>query len=108
LLRVASNDLCLACHSPAGQDASASEFPDALRGHVPADESRFEGAPRVQLGANGLGHPVLKHPVSGPSNPRLKERPFECSSCHRPHAASTENLLFAPAGWVFCSQCHRN
>lgn len=119
LLRRTGNELCLSCH-----DAAIAAIPDAADGADGADEvetvevlDRFELAPdqvrsvaTLRLSADGRGHPVVNHPVSG--TPGAGETSFAgelgCLSCHDPHKGGSTLLLVAGAVTASesCRQCH--
>jgi len=53
------------------------------------------------------GHPVVGHPVSGPSNPLYPGEEFSCASCHDPHGSKFEHLLIGDLlSGHFCIKCH--
>jgi len=55
-------------------------------------------------------HPVGRHPISGVTDPRFsKERKsLTCLSCHNPHGAEYEGLLFADkTTGELCLSCHK-
>jgi predicted CXXCH cytochrome family protein len=66
---------------------------------------------KAQLGLDrqGRGHPMVKHPTSGPSDPLKKDKPFTCLSCHVPHGSETAKLLafVLKPGEGICQQCHK-
>ncbi|MBI4061909.1 MAG: sigma 54-interacting transcriptional regulator [Elusimicrobia bacterium] len=53
-------------------------------------------------------HPVARHPTSreGKADPRREGKPFNCASCHEPHASQTPKLM---RGSIFtmCEECHK-
>ncbi len=77
LLRSKVNDLCLTCHLRTKES-------------VP---SRY--MPTIELTANNsMGHPYLRHPVSG-SHDDLNGGEMSCMSCHRAHGGTQLHLLRA-------------
>lgn len=55
-------------------------------------------------------HPVTRHPTYGVPNlsPTPEKKMLTCSSCHNPHAADFEGLLFANnATGELCVSCHK-
>lgn len=53
------------------------------------------------------GHAKLRHPVSSPKDPRHPERPFDCSSCHEPHAPEPLGRQSPEERKAWCKSCHR-
>ncbi|MBI5240461.1 MAG: sigma 54-interacting transcriptional regulator [Elusimicrobia bacterium] len=53
-------------------------------------------------------HPVARHPTSraGKSDPRRKDKPFDCASCHDPHAGKLPKLT-RDDPMVLCEECHQ-
>ncbi len=131
--------LCVTCHSPHSSDFPAhlwaSEQDTCLGCHAQArlkvDEksqtvttpwgrtltmAEMKGAQFIHLNqALTEGHPVEKHPVTGPNRkPNLP--PVSCLSCHKAHASPYKNLLTAGAPKEMklcatcgvCEQCHEN
>jgi predicted CXXCH cytochrome family protein len=53
-------------------------------------------------------HPVARHPTSRETlkDPRREGKPFNCASCHEPHASTTPKLM---RGEIFnlCGECHQ-
>lgn len=118
--------LCVACHTDKKRllEATGSFFLHGiLKGcgcgacHDPhAEMNRFqlyEPINRLCTGCHiGLeklkkDHPVVGHPVEGPKDPRRKDRPFTCTSCHNPHASIYKHLLIGEAlGDKMCTLCH--
>jgi len=89
---------CITCHDPHG-----SNSPFFLAAAI--DEACFKCHPYMR--EKGDNHPVLGHPVSGPDDPLVKERPFSCISCHDPHAAEYDKLLPKEEIMMLCSLCHQ-
>lgn len=81
-LRKKTNTLCLGCH-----------------------EEKASGRHVIASYVFGNTHPVL-----GNSNPLRPDRPFNCASCHSPHAASSQELfvLDIDQGRLgLCQACHK-
>jgi predicted CXXCH cytochrome family protein len=109
-LRAGVNTVCLACHLEMGPD-------DALPDHVVLFGKT--GAQQKELIANGsrirldatrrAGHPSVRHPIEGPSDPAAKARALSCASCHNPHGAKSRTLLRFGATGVssLCVRCHQ-
>jgi predicted CXXCH cytochrome family protein len=54
------------------------------------------------------GHPVDRHPVWGPTDPRRPGREFSCTSCHYPHGSTVQYLLIETTmGARLCGVCHK-
>ncbi|MBI4375433.1 MAG: sigma 54-interacting transcriptional regulator [Elusimicrobia bacterium] len=53
-------------------------------------------------------HPIAKHPTSKPGldDPRRKGKPFDCASCHDPHASAQPKLIRGSATNL-CEECHK-
>jgi predicted CXXCH cytochrome family protein len=55
-----------------------------------------------------LGHPVERHPVSGPVDPLRPGRRLVCTSCHDPHGSSNQYFLIeTKLGGRLCRDCHK-
>jgi len=110
--REAVNDLCLACHHEQPSAVPSPDDAELLFGRTaPADERAMTAAGRrIELDP-GLqtGHPSVRHPVAGSSNPAERGKPLTCASCHDPHGAVTKRLLRFNATGVsaLCVGCHR-
>ncbi|MGC1645297.1 MAG: cytochrome c3 family protein [Candidatus Sulfotelmatobacter sp.] len=100
LLRAKVNELCLSCHLRTKES-------------VP---SRY--MPLIELTANNsMGHPYLRHPVSG-SHDALNGGEMSCTSCHHAHGGTQAHLLKSAAEIPedalnhdtetkdLCRQCH--
>ncbi len=89
------NELCMDCHGAGAESEEAS--------------ARKPGAPAVSLSADGTqGHPVSRHIVSGPRDPKSPDRPFTCASCHNPHGTKGGRLYRFEAMSLseLCVKCH--
>ena len=89
------NELCMDCHG--------------ARGEAEEDTPRKAGAPMVNLDPDGKqGHPVTRHIVIGPRDPKSPDRPFTCASCHNPHGAKGGKLFRFEATSLseLCVKCH--
>ncbi|TBR26144.1 hypothetical protein EPO15_00900 [bacterium] len=86
---------CVACHDPHARRRPAL-MKDALDGVCFACHE-------VGLKNN---HPVAGHSTSkeGKADPRRKDKPFDCASCHDPHAGAKPKLLTFEPG--HCEVCH--
>ncbi len=53
-------------------------------------------------------HPVARHPTSRDKlpDPRRAGKPFDCASCHEPHASATAKLMRADI-FTLCGECHQ-
>lgn len=53
-------------------------------------------------------HPVTRHPTARDktADPRRAGKPFDCASCHEPHAGSTPKLMRADI-FTLCGECHQ-
>lgn len=94
--------LCLACHDPHASDTLAQ-----VRGSVNASCLRCHA--EVTPGQHVVrGFSGGVHPLEGLSNPSDPTKPFNCASCHEPHAGDVVALLRGPGGGslVFCRRCH--
>jgi len=109
-LREPVNQTCLACHGvrrgpaiPGQPKLSGRVIPDAWA-------SLLTPSKQVALGPLGrTGHPIVGHPVSGPSDPANPEKPLSCVSCHSPHGAVGPGLLLYGGGldgMALCAKCH--
>ena len=102
------NGLCSACHNlpPLPPDLAA-------KGTVSVGGFTVERAALVKtqlrLDASGRGHPMTRHPTSGPSDPLNKDKPFTCLSCHVPHGGTAPKLLAftLKPGEGICQLCHK-
>jgi predicted CXXCH cytochrome family protein len=93
---------CLICHDPHASDTLAqvrgAVNVSCLRCH---EEIRFGN--HVVRGVSGR-----EHPLEGLRNPADGTKPFNCASCHNPHAGNTKAYLRGEGtGMVFCLYCHK-
>ena len=53
-------------------------------------------------------HPVARHPTSRETktDPRRAGKPFNCASCHNPHAEKNPKLLRLAEFSTLCEECH--
>ena len=53
-------------------------------------------------------HPVSRHPTSkeGKADPRREGKPFDCASCHEPHAGKNPKLMRGDI-FTLCGECHK-
>lgn len=114
LLRADGNDVCTECHSTASVHAKVenAHLTTIFNGKVRLPENYFvdQHVPTFSL-ADGRGHPVDRHPVTGvpdPSDP-AKAKTLGCLSCHQPHAGGARAMLVKdiPPGLQFCRNCHQ-
>jgi len=111
-LRASVNDLCLTCHGPdAGRKgADSQQLVAVFGGKVKLPVGYFGRVPVLPL-RNGLGHPVIGHPVSNAVNPKTKA-PFalNCLTCHQEHAGNVAAMLVKDQknDMQFCATCHSN
>ncbi|MEK6543811.1 MAG: sigma 54-interacting transcriptional regulator [Elusimicrobiota bacterium] len=87
---------CTACHNPhIGRRQALTDKPLS----------------DICLGCHDAGlkdnHPVARHPTAkeGTMDPRRKNKPFDCASCHQPHAGKLPKLLRAEPS-TLCQECH--
>jgi predicted CXXCH cytochrome family protein len=109
--RAEANVLCLSCHG-AGQ-SNVHIDPEAkfvaLLGNRSVTLDDYRQAPKLELDPGGTsGHPVKGHPLTG-RDPRKKDGPLSCLSCHDPHSSALPNLM--PPGVKsqadLCAECHK-
>lgn len=109
-LRAQVNTVCLACHLETSPDDVLSEQ-EALFGKAGARQAQLiTGGARIRLDATRrAGHPNVRHPVEGPTDPAVKGRALSCASCHNPHGAGHPKLLRFGASGVssLCIRCHQ-
>lgn len=108
LLREEVNALCLACHSAT---APIPTQPPKLFGREVDEAVARLMQPGVRIALDPLqrrGHPVVGHPVRGPKDPLVPDRPFSCLSCHTPHGSDQRALgrFEHLEGSEVCVKCH--
>lgn len=121
-------DLCIACHSDMAQLVAAIRErkipyvhnvltgPGCVACHDPhaSDEIYMLKKPINELcagchpaQADSGGHPVARHPVSGPTERLRPDRRLTCTSCHEPHGSYNRYLLIETnQGGRLCRECH--
>jgi predicted CXXCH cytochrome family protein len=109
-LRERTNTLCLACHLITGKPEPAPRTTLFGRQVEPELLNLLSLERGVVLDAQQrFGHPVDRHPVSGPKDPLDETKPFTCLSCHGAHGSDGPKLLrFAtddPS--EACVKCHK-
>ena len=109
LLRAEGNELCLECHGPdaKGKKVADSDSISIFGGSIMLPFNFLDSTSRLPLLA-GKGHPVAKHPVSGP-DPSNPSKQITCLRCHVPHAGDAGLLVVEGVSTApLCSQCHKN
>lgn len=88
---------CALCHNP-----HVSVRSSLIKG--PLDEICFQ-CHETWLKNN---HPVTRHPTSkeAVADPRREGKPFNCASCHEPHAGKLPKLTRGDI-FVMCKECHK-
>jgi predicted CXXCH cytochrome family protein len=101
---------CGECHRWAGARHPTSQPRECGRCHAAG-----QGTPRVvpplcqgcHPKHSASRHPKLRHPVSAAQDPARPGRPFDCASCHDPHAPAALGRIDAEAKKRWCKGCHR-
>jgi predicted CXXCH cytochrome family protein len=115
LLRASGNALCMECHGvqTEPQKVEGTHLITIFGGKVRLPEDYFRKNEVVQLRIKyGLGHPTENHPVTDvldPADQNKVKTPFNCLTCHQPHAGGARAMLVkdqAP-GLQFCRSCHK-
>jgi predicted CXXCH cytochrome family protein len=111
-----TQDICLGCHTRARLKVNQKTKTASTPWGQPVTLAQMKGFQYVNLDASLThGHPVAKHPVTGP-NTSAKLAAVGCLSCHNQHASNFRNLLpvgsppgMPDCGWCgVCQQCHGN
>jgi len=109
LLRANGNNLCLECHGPDAKGKKVADL-DSITifgGSITLPSNFLDSTARLPLLA-GKGHPVAKHPVSGP-DPSNPSKQITCLRCHVPHSGEAGLLIVEGVSTApLCSQCHKN
>ena len=110
-IRADVNTLCLGCHGSGQRNvkASADQKTVSLAGNQSVDVGDYSQAPKLALDPSGIsGHPVKGHPLTG-KDPRAKNAPWNCVSCHDPHSSALPKLMpqGVKSGQDLCAECHR-
>lgn len=93
---------CLVCHDPHASDTLAQ-----IRGKV--NDSCLRCHASLQSGQHVVrGFSGQLHPLDGLLNPSDPSKPFNCASCHEPHAANLQAFLRGTGAstMIFCRRCH--
>ncbi len=123
-----SSDLCVGCHSDMAQLVAAIRLqqipfihgllngPGCIACHDPhASDQLFmlkQPINELCLGchpaiADSAGHPVARHPLTGPTERLRPGRKLSCTSCHEPHGSYNQFLLIETnLGGRLCRECH--
>ncbi|MBU0484579.1 MAG: cytochrome c3 family protein [Proteobacteria bacterium] len=89
---------CVACHSPHATN-NRFQLYEPINKLCTSCHGALEGM--------DYDHPVQKHPLSGPKDPRREGSPFTCTSCHNPHGSTYKYLLIEDIrGGQICLLCH--
>jgi predicted CXXCH cytochrome family protein len=117
-LSVGTPDLCFQCHEKDTFNKKIIHAPVeagmCLSCHTP-HSGPYDSLLKVNDNALCLEcHPKLPqshpdHPVTGPSDPVRKGKPFGCISCHVPHSSDWGKLFRYKAAdsGSLCTYCHR-
>jgi len=114
LLRISEpNKLCLECHAPdrSPKKLESEHLITIFDGKVKLPENYMARSPVLPLDY-GLGHPVMRHPVSDLVDPKDRNHvvmPLNCLTCHQPHSSSKPDLLVNDQAnnMDFCRTCHK-
>lgn len=112
LLRADVDQLCMSCH---GVDAKAvanlEDGTESVMGkQIVLPKGYVGNTPKIFVTRVGApGHPVPAHPTSG-NDPRGKNKPLTCVSCHDPHGGKAKNMLLSKDGSqrAMCNECHQS
>ena len=112
LLRTADIDqLCLTCHAAnaAGKLSADGTTITLFNGKVELPAHYLDSVRRIQVNAQGIGHPQVGHPTRGVNDPSNPGHKMSCISCHDPHASNHSKRMFrlAKGTTVLCVKCHR-
>jgi predicted CXXCH cytochrome family protein len=110
-LRAETNLLCLSCHGVNQPDVKVDQEIKtvSLLGGRTLTLDDYRQAVKIGLDRSGTkGHPIVGHPISG-QDPRNKDAPLNCLSCHVPHSSALANLMPADVknDFELCTQCHQ-
>ncbi|MHB8708287.1 MAG: cytochrome c3 family protein [Desulfuromonadales bacterium] len=95
--------MCLVCHDPHGSDQPA-QLHDKVNQGCNGCHENIQYSQHVLRGVGGKGHPL-----TGPSNPRAPQKPFDCTSCHDPHGGAARYYFQGEAlsRMTLCLLCHK-
>ena len=110
-LRAETNTLCLSCHGVNQPDVKINKDAQkvSMLGGQTLSFTDYRQSPKIGLDRSGTrGHPILGHPVAG-KDPRQKDAPLSCLSCHTPHSSTVANLLppDIKSSTGLCGECHQ-
>lgn len=87
---------CILCHDPHGSEQKALTREATTTLCVSCHTDRYL-----------LNHPVPGHPMASVQDPLDASRPFNCISCHAPHASNNQALFYqATTTFGLCKECH--
>lgn len=89
---------CIGCHDPHGSNFRLQLKKDSVLLCLECHKDL------IKMRGN---HPVRGHPTDGVPDPRDKDRPFTCTSCHNPHSSDAEKLLPEEEIMMVCVRCHK-
>jgi predicted CXXCH cytochrome family protein len=109
-LRADPNTLCLSCHGVNRPDVKIDKEVQkvSMLGNQTLRLAEYRQAPKLGLDSTGTrNHPVMGHPIVG-EDPRHKDTPLTCLSCHAPHSSTLANLLppNVKNSTELCEECH--
>ena len=109
-LRADATTLCLSCHGANRPDVKINQKLQkvSLLGNQTLSLAEYRQAPKLGLDSTGTrNHPVMGHPIVG-QDPRHKDTPLTCLSCHVPHSSTLANLLppNVKNSKQLCAECH--
>jgi len=119
-LNAKDEKLCLMCHADI-EDLLKKNFVHQVAGECTVCHLAHLSQENKLLLKNGEalcadchqkveGHPVSQHPISGSIDPRFskEKKPLTCLSCHNPHGADFDGLVFADRSrGELCQSCHK-
>jgi predicted CXXCH cytochrome family protein len=90
---------CVACHDPHASD-------EVFMLLKPINELCVSC--HITMKGVVKGHPVARHPISGPRENLRSNRKLECTSCHNPHGSANNYMLTeTQSGGRLCRGCHK-
>jgi predicted CXXCH cytochrome family protein len=108
--RAEPNTLCMSCHGTNQPEVRIDREARLVTvlGNQSLTFEEYASAGKIPLDRTGTrGHPIMGHPIVG-RDPRNREEPMNCLSCHLSHGSEAKKLVRESKSEIgLCGDCHQ-
>lgn len=108
--RAEPNTLCMSCHGTNQPEVRINREARLVTvlGNQTLTFEEYGSARKIPLDRTGTrGHPIMGHPIVG-RDPRNREEPLTCLSCHTSHGSEVKKLVRESKSEIgLCGDCHQ-